>query len=154
MYLHPHSKFKFYNMRRTLSTLLLNMLILVFLLVFVDLQMFQSSAYTPETLQRASSAYYQSPSVVILLPRYTMSADFVSSLVLSCVSLCRWSSSAIFASQGFLIRTASQKNPWPSELSKSRQNLWNAIGLKWYLWTNQRVRNENDFFISFRSEYF
>ena len=61
---------------------------------------------------------------------------------------------AIFASQGFLIRTASQKNPWPSELSKSRQNLWNAIGLKWYLLTNQRVRNENDVFISFRSEYF
>ena len=26
----------------------------------------------------------------------------------------------IFASQGFLIRTASQNNPWPSELSKSR----------------------------------
>ena len=52
----------------------------------------------------------------------------------------------IFASQGFLIRTASQKNPWPSELSKSRVCLGHVMSQLIYSLTNENVRTSSDIF--------
>ena len=53
---------------------------------------------------------------------------------------------AIFASQGFLIRTASQKNPWPSELSKSRVCLRHVMSQLIYSLTNENVHTSSDLF--------
>ena len=52
----------------------------------------------------------------------------------------------IFASQGFLIRTASQKNPWPSELSKSRVCLRHVMSQLIYSSINENVRTSSDIF--------
>ena len=52
----------------------------------------------------------------------------------------------IFASQGFLIRTASRKNPWPSELSKSRVCLGHVMSQLIYSLTNENVRTSSDIF--------
>ena len=52
----------------------------------------------------------------------------------------------IFASQGFLICTASQKNPWPSELSKSRVCVRHVMAQLIYSLTNENVRTSSDIF--------
>ena len=52
----------------------------------------------------------------------------------------------IFASQGFLIRTASRKNPWPFELSKSRVCLRHVMSQLIYSLTNENVRTSSDIF--------
>ena len=68
---------------------------------------------------------------------------FYLSLIKRCVHI--WGIHVtIFASQGFLIRTASQKNPWPSELSKSRVCLRHVMSQLIYSLTNENVRTSSD----------
>lgn len=58
---------------KTPSTLLWKILILVLMLILADLQMFRSAAYVPLALEiRAPTSVVESPSVVILLSRYTI----------------------------------------------------------------------------------